>query len=237
MSRAARLLALLEALRRRRRPVRGQDLADELGISLRSLYRDIATLQSQGAPIEGEAGLGYVLRPGYLLPPLTFTADEVEALALGARLVARDADSDLVAAAVNALAKIAAVMPEGRRDEFAAVPLLAGPDAVTDEDRFDGTLREAIRAEQKVAIAYRDGENHPTDRLIWPFAIGYFRTALVVAAWCELRADYRHFRLDRIDVVTPTTTRYPRRRHALFDEWRTREGVELTETRMPAARN
>jgi hypothetical protein len=128
-------------------------------------------------------------------------------------------------------------MPEGRRDEFAAVPLLAGPDAVTDRARFDAALREAIRAEHKVAIAYRDREDDLTDRMIWPFAVGYFRSARVVAAWCELRADYRHFRLDRIDALTPTATRYPRRRHALFEEWREREGVELTETRTPAARN
>src|SRR6478672_2616585 len=111
MSRTSRLLDLLELLRRHRSPVRGPALADQLGISIRTLYRDIATLQAQGADIQGEPGLGYVLRPGFMLPPLMFTREEIEALVLGSRWVAIRGDARLGAAADNAVAKIRAVLP------------------------------------------------------------------------------------------------------------------------------
>src|SRR6478609_1886403 len=127
MSRSERLLDLIQCLRRHRRPVSGQTLADELGISIRTLYRDIATLQGQGAPIEGEAGLGYVLKPGFTLPPLMFTDEEIEAIALGSRWVAKQTDSRLSAAAADALAKIAGVLPDDLREELDATTLLVGP--------------------------------------------------------------------------------------------------------------
>src|SRR5215472_5836791 len=120
MSRAERLLDLMQALRLRRRPVAGQALAAELGVSLRTLYRDIAALQAQGAWIEGEAGLGYVLRPGFMLPPLMFSEDEIAALVLGSRWVAERGDAELALAARHALAKIAAVLPADLRPELDA---------------------------------------------------------------------------------------------------------------------
>src|SRR6187200_43800 len=112
VSRAERLLELLQVLRRYRQPVAGQTLADELGVSVRTLYRDIATLQGQGAAIDGEAGLGYVLKPGFMLPPLMFSEEEIEALVLGSRWVADRADRALADAAANVLAKIGAVLPK-----------------------------------------------------------------------------------------------------------------------------
>ena len=118
MSRSARLFDLLQALRRRRRPVTAQALAGELGVSIRTMYRDIATLQGQGADIRGEAGLGYVLTPGFMLPPLMFSADEIEALVLGSRWVAGRGDARLSAAARDALAKVAAVLPDELRRGF-----------------------------------------------------------------------------------------------------------------------
>ena len=127
MSRAQRLLDLIQALRRHRFPVSGQKLADELGVSLRTLYRDIRTLQSQGAHIEGEAGIGYVLRPGYMLPPLMFSDEEIEALALGTRWVAARTDTRLAKAATNALAKISAVLPSELREQMDATSLLVAP--------------------------------------------------------------------------------------------------------------
>ena len=136
MSRAGRLLDLMERLRRRRRPVSGATLAAELGVSLRTLYRDIAALQAQGADVEGEAGLGYVLRPGFTLPPLTLTIDEVEALALGALWVAERADAPLVAAAGGALAKLAAVMPADRAE------LVAQPSSFVVAERSAGRRRQ-----------------------------------------------------------------------------------------------
>ena len=144
MSRAERLLMLVQALRRRRRPVAGAVLADELCVSLRTLYRDIQALIGQGAPIEGEAGVGYVLKPGFMLPPLMFTEDEIEALVFGTRLAATRADERLASAAENALAKIAAVLPPDLADRMettgliVAPPWNARPDAV---DLGDGTGR------------------------------------------------------------------------------------------------
>lgn len=227
MSRAQRLLDLLQVLRRHRRPVRGQVLADSLGISLRSLYRDIATLQAQGAAIEGEAGVGYVLRPGYTLPPLMFTPEEIEALVLGSRWVAEHGDPMLAEAARDALAKIAAVMPPDRRDDVEAAPLLVGPaHRVTDADAAIASLRQAIRAERKVGIAYRDQEGEDSTRTIWPIALSYFSTSQVVVAWCELRQDFRHFRPDRIVALAVGDIRYPRRRAALLREWQRGEGID-----------
>ena len=127
MPRSDRLLALIQALRRRRRPASGKALAAELGISLRTLYRDVAGLQAQGADIVGEPGVGYVLKPGFLLPPLMFSEDEIEALVLGSRWVADRADDRLGAAARNALAKIAAVLPADLRDGLEGSTLLIGP--------------------------------------------------------------------------------------------------------------
>src|SRR5258707_9367578 len=128
MSRAERLLDLIQILRRHRQPVSGQALADELDISLRTLYRDIASLQGQGAGIEGEAGVGYILKPGFMLPPLMFSEEEIEALVLGGRWVARRTDEPLGKAARNALAKIAAVLPDDLKRGLETSTLLIGPD-------------------------------------------------------------------------------------------------------------
>ena len=216
MSRAERLLDLLQTLRRHRLPVSGHRLASELGISLRTLYRDIATLQAQGAEIDGEPGMGYVLKPGFMLPPLMFSTEEIEALVLGTRWVAQRSDARLGLAARNALAKIGAVLPPEVRDELDAIPLLIGPSAVCVVDRVDlSQIRQAIRAEQKVDITYRDDKGADSVRTIWPFALGFFDSVRIVMAWCELRQDYRHFRTDRIAALS-AGPRYPRRRHALL---------------------
>jgi predicted DNA-binding transcriptional regulator YafY len=220
MSRTERLLDLLQTLRRHRLPVSGHRLAGEMGISLRTLYRDIATLQCQGAEIEGEPGVGYVLRPGFMLPPLMFSTEEIEALVLGTRWVAGRSDEGLGLAARNALAKIGAVLPQELRDELHAIPLLVGPSACVVTDRIDVSLiRQAIRAEQKLEITYRDDKGSDSARVIWPFALGFFDSVRIVMAWCELRRDFRHFRTDRIATLT-AGERYPRRRHALLKEWR-----------------
>jgi len=224
MSRSERLLDLLQALRRHRRPVSGRQLAGELGISLRTLYRDIATLQGQGAAIEGEAGVGYVLQPGYLLPPLMFSAEEIEALVLGMRFVTRHTDETLRAAAANALAKIAVVLPADLSRELEASSLLVGPTAAPAPEAVDlAILRRAIRSETMAEIAYSDGKGEMSERIVWPFALGFFERARVLVAWCELRQDFRHFRTDRIRRFTVTDRRYPRRRAALLKAWRASE--------------
>lgn len=226
MSRAERLLELLQLLRRHRYPVAGAALAAELGISLRSLYRDIATLQAQGADIEGEPGMGYVLRPGFMLPPLMFSQEEIEAIVLGSRWVAKRADDALGLAAQNALAKIAAVLPQDLRTdlETSALFVVPGEPVMTGEVELE-MIRRAVRREYKLDIEYADANGERSRRVIWPFALAFFERTRIVAAWCELRQDFRQFRTDRIARLVCSETRYPRRRQALFAEWREREGI------------
>ncbi len=226
MSRSRRLLDLIQALRRRRRPVSGHALADELGISIRTLYRDIATLQEQGAAIDGEPGIGYVLRPGFMLPPLMLSEEEIEALVLGTKWVARQGDARLGAAARNAIAKIGAVLPPALRDELDVPTLLVGSARKAPAgDTELAIVRGAIRGEYKLSISYRDAGGALSRRTIWPVALGFFESVRVVAAWCELRQDFRHFRTDRIHALRLIETHYPRRRRALLSEWREREGI------------
>lgn len=218
MSRAARLLDLLQLLRQHRRPVSGAVLAAELGISLRSLYRDIATLQGQGAEISGEAGIGYVLRPGFLLPPLMFQEEEIEALALGLRWVAQQGDEVLADASRVALAKLAGVLPVGARSALEESSLVVPP---ADQAAVDllPALRRAIRGGRCLVLRYRDEQGRETERRVWPFGLVYFDQVRLLAAWCELRGDFRHFRADRIAALNETGERYPQRRQALLQKW------------------
>ena len=226
MSRAQRLLDLIQDLRGHRRPVSGATLADALGVSLRTLYRDIETLKAQGAHIDGEAGVGYVLRPGFMLPPLMFSEEEVEAIVLGSRWVADRGDRPLGNAARSALAKIAAVLPSDLRDSLDAANLLVGPGApVAAGDAELPTIRQAIRTERKLRINYVDAKGGDCKRSIWPFALAFFDRTRVVLGWCESRRDFRHFRTDRIGRLRLTDTRYPRRRQALLKDWRAAEGI------------
>ncbi|WP_236209887.1 helix-turn-helix transcriptional regulator [Pseudomonas tohonis] len=226
MSRSQRLLDLLQILRRHRYPVAGHALAAELGISLRTLYRDIATLQQQGANIEGGAGLGYVLRPGFELPPLMFSLGEIEALVLGMRWVARRGDRQLMGAARDVLAKVGAVLPPALREELETSTLLIGPAPASEiSDALLQQVREVIRLEHRVQLDYRDAEGQASQRVVWPFALGYFEQTRVLAAWCELRQGMRHFRLDRVAELLDLGRRYPRRRQVLLREWRALHGI------------
>lgn len=221
MSRSERLLDLIQTLRRHRRPVSGQRLAEETGVSLRTLYRDIATLQAQGADIEGEPGLGYILKPGFMLPPLMFSEDEIEALVLGARWVATRTDNELAQAASNLLAKIAAVLPDDLKPRIEGTNLMVAPGPPPEPSSVDlAVIRKAIRNEHMVDITYLDAAGAATSRRIWPFVLGFFERVRVVAAWCTLRDDVRHFRTDRIVTLEPTGIRYPRRKAVLLKEWR-----------------
>jgi predicted DNA-binding transcriptional regulator YafY len=227
-SRAERLLALLQALRRRRRPVVAATLAEELGVSQRTLYRDVASLRAQGADVAGEAGVGYQLRPGFTLPPLMFTPDELDALALGARWVARNGDAELAEAAEQAMAKIAAVAPDEDGDFIDAPTQLPGvrrePAA---GEAWLPEIRKAMRAERKLAIAYVDAKSAATRRVVWPVALGFLGEARVLAAWCETRADFRHFRVDRMRALEVLKDRPKVRRRVLLAEWRLKEQVDL----------
>jgi predicted DNA-binding transcriptional regulator YafY len=228
VSRAERLLDLIQVLRRYRLPVSGAVLAEELGVSLRTLYRDIETLKGQGARIDGEAGVGFVLRPGFMLPPLMFSEDEIEALVLGSRWVSERADDPMGQAARNALAKIAAVLPDDLKSELELSSLLIGPgEPISAGDADLPAIRDAVRRERKVRITYADAQGAATKRTIWPIALAFFDRVRIVVAWCELRDGYRHFRTDRIQTLASTDMRYPRRRTVLLKEWREIEGVPV----------
>ncbi|MBN3790351.1 YafY family protein [Burkholderia sp. Ac-20353] len=221
MTRSERLLSLLQALRRHHGPVSGRVLAQELGISLRTLYRDIASLQAQGADIQGEPGIGYVLHPGYMLPPLMFSQSELEALTLGFRWVAKFADVQLTSAASDALAKISAVLPAELRRDLDSTTLLVGPRTIADRETVDmDDIRRVIRTERKLRVTYADARGRRSERTVWPFALGYFDDARILVTWCELRNDFRHFRTDRIVAMERLDERYPRRRAALLKAWR-----------------
>ena len=217
----------METLRRYRYPVKGSELAENLNISLRTLYRDIAALQSQGARIEGAPGVGFLLRPGFVLPPLMLSVEETEALILGSRWVSQRADSDLREAAANLLAKIEAVVPHDLRQEMASSGMLVGPGE--NPPARDGDLariRKAIRAQNKLALRYLDLADDETTRTVWPFALAFFDRALILAAWCELRQDFRHFRIDRIRNFVVLNEVCPRNRRSLLEEWRAQRATE-----------
>ena len=225
MARSQRLLELIQVLRRHRQPVSGQALADELSVSLRTVYRDIQTLIGQGATIDGEAGLGFVLRPGFVLPPLMFSDEELEALVLGLRWVAQRTDASFEHAAMNALAKIAAVLPDDLRNNIEGIGLIAVPSRGADARHDLAPIRAAIRSEQMVVLDYADVKGEHTRRTVWPIALAFFENSRVLAAWCELRQDFRHFRIDRVIALHETGQRYPQRRRVLMKQWREIEKI------------
>jgi predicted DNA-binding transcriptional regulator YafY len=217
MRRADRLLRVIQILRRHRRPVIGKVMADELEVSLRTVYRDIADLITDGVPIRGEAGVGYVLGEGYDLPPLMFSTDELEAVMLGLSWVSRRGDPDLARAAQDTIAKVGAVIPERSRPFLFDSPLLAPPTFGIVKDRVDiAAIRQAIRDQRKVAIHYADENDKPTSRIIWPIGISYFDAQRLVIAWCELRKDFRTFRTDRMRAADLLPEKYTERRKVLL---------------------
>ncbi|MFT3767521.1 MAG: YafY family protein [Minicystis sp.] len=226
MPRADRLLRLVQVLRRHRRPVTAAALAEELQVSIRSVYRDVQTLRAEGAVIEGEAGVGYQLKPGFLLPPLMFTDEEIEAVVLGLRLTVEHADAALGRASADVIAKLRAVLPKDLRDLCDETALLAGPARERPAESIDlRDARRAIREQRKARIVYTDKKDAETTRVIWPFALGFFERARVVVAFCEARQGFRSFRADRITRWSTLPERCPRSRAALLREWREREGI------------
>jgi predicted DNA-binding transcriptional regulator YafY len=219
MNKTARLFAVMDALRRHRHPVTAAALAREQGVSVRTLYRDVQTLIGLGAPIDGEAGVGYVLKPGFFLPPLMFSADELEALVLGSRWVEAQPDTGLAEAARNALGKIATASADAServqdsglwpipRRGVPSVPLL-------------GVVRRAMREEKVLRLVYADERGRPSQRDVWPVLLAFHEGKQVVAAWCCLRQAFRDFRIDRITSATTTEARFGRRRTTLAREWR-----------------
>ena len=221
MRRADRLFQLIEILRRCKRPITAAEIAAELETSKRSVYRDISDLMAQRVPIRGEAGVGYVLESGFDMPPLMLTADEIEAVAMGAQWVMRHGDPLLINAAQSLVAKIGSVVPE-RLQPLILDPITALPpvrDSMAGAVDFAG-LRRQIRSGHKIRMRYCDEKERITERVIWPVAIAYFEMTRLLAGWCELRSGFRHFRTDRIKEITLLDDKYPERPATLRVLWR-----------------
>jgi predicted DNA-binding transcriptional regulator YafY len=221
MRRADRLFEIIQILRRVRRPVSAQAIADELEVSKRSVYRDIATLTAQRVPIRGEAGVGYVLEEGFDMPPLMLTAEEIDAAVLGALWVSTRAEPELARAAENLIAKLEAITPKPLRRHIAAAAMSVRPVSPASEDKVDAAmLRQAILEGRKVSLGYCDGDGKESQRVVWPVLLGYRDEGRILAAWCELRQGFRYFRTDRMTFAEALDQRYPESRGSLKDRWR-----------------
>jgi predicted DNA-binding transcriptional regulator YafY len=208
MRRADRLFEIIQVLRRRKM-ARAKDLAERLEVSERTIYRDIRDLMSSGVPIEGEAGVGYILRGGYDLPPIMFDEEEIEALVLGVRIVQSWADPSLATAAGKVIAKVESVVPDRLRHHMAKTPLLAPRNHFAEPLSIDLIdLRDAIRALRKVEFNYRDREAVPTRRRVRPLGLAFYGPVWLLPAWCELRQDFRAFRLDRMSELSLLDERF-----------------------------
>lgn len=220
MAKSDRLLQLMQCLRTMSPPVKAQALSHELGVSLRTIYRDIDSLRRSGALIDGEAGYGYTLQEDPALPPMMFSRDEMEALVLGLREVVQVADPVLAKAAENALSKLKASLPERMRSEFEHAVLYAKRFHCRPVITIDiEALRHATRNEQVIEIDYIDADENRTLRAIQPLAIVFFDRSLVVLAWCELRQAYRSFRIDRIREMTVLDRSFRPHRVAMLREY------------------
>jgi predicted DNA-binding transcriptional regulator YafY len=207
-------------------------LAEELGVSVRTLYRDVAVLSARGVPIKGEPGVGYVLEAGHFLPPLSFSEDELDAIVLGLRWVEKRADVDLASAADNALAKIAAVLPKQTREAAEVPAVFVGPDIAQPAATVSvGMFRSAVRGRVKVRIGYVDGQGLSSDRTVWPIGLAFMEEVRMVVAWCELRSAFRHFRIDRISSANLGDA-YPERRAVLLRRWRDQQRAEEVDAAM-----
>lgn len=220
MRRTERLFAILQVLRSRRRPVTAQELADELEVSLRTIYRDTAELVAQRVPLRGGAGIGYVLDAGYDLPPLMLTADELEAAMLGAAWVSQRGDAGLARGARSLIEKISQVVPQNLRPVLLDAGLRAAPPRGALVDGVDlGPIRRAIRDRRKLEIRYDDAGKGRTTRVVWPLFIAFMDEVRVVVAHCELRDGFRHFRTDRVREARVLDAKYPESHRALMKRW------------------
>jgi len=222
MRRADRLLQIVQILRRfNGQPVSAGQIAQELEVTKRTIYRDMVALESINVPVRGEAGVGYVLEGGLDLPPLIFNSTELETLMLGARWVEVHGDLDQQLAAKDVVAKIAAVLPQELREEFFGVSLYA---PAKTKQRYEGRvssheLRKALKAERVVELEYTDEQGRLSARRVWPISIGYFDFKRLMLCWCEQREAFRAFRADRISKLEVLNERIPKSRAVLKKLW------------------
>ncbi|WP_206244373.1 helix-turn-helix transcriptional regulator [Novosphingobium terrae] len=221
MRRADRLFQIIQILRRSTRPVTAQEMARELEVSPRTVYRDIADLIGQRVPVQGEAGFGYILEDSFDMPPLMLTPEEIEAAVLGAQWVMGRGDPALAGAARDLIAKITSVVPEHLRAVIAHPATGVPPRPMPAPDGIDlARTRAWIREGRKLAMTYRDEKGAVSERIIWPVILGYFEATRMLAAWCEMREDFRHFRTDRIVSTRFLEDRHGQRPGELRQRWK-----------------
>ncbi len=214
MRRTDRLFEIIQILRSEPGVITARQIADRLEVSTRTVYRDIQTLQGMRTPIEGEAGVGYMMRQGYDLPALNFSTDEIEAIVVGLSLVAQTGDKGLQRAAQQVSDKID--MARGLYESLqvsnreALIPQAVNPEII----------RRAIRSEQKLDIQYRDENEVESERRIRPLAIIYYVHAMLLVSWCEMRNDFRHFRIDRMLSCNQTEDFFKNQGDGLRAQWR-----------------
>ncbi len=215
------MFEIIQLLRGADRPITSQELAESLEVARRTVYRDIAALQALRVPIEGAAGIGYVMRAGFDLPPLNFTAEEVEAIIVGMALLRRTGDIGLQAASDSVGRKITEVLPDERERDLKDAHLYVSAWGAKPPGQADLTeVRRAIREEITLRITYADAQERRSERTIKPLAMLYYLEVVVLTAWCELRGDFRHFRLDRITTCEVTDDRFLGEGKKLRARWR-----------------
>ena len=220
MRRADRLFQIIQVLRRTGRPLTADAIAAELETSKRTIYRDIATLMAQRVPIRGEAGIGYVLERGFDMPPLMLTSDEVEAAVLGAQWVRSRGDPALAKAADDLIAKLAAIVPDALRGEILEPVVIIPPAWDQQPGNIDvAQLRLWCRRGRRLTLDYGDETGRTSRRTVRPFMVAYRDAVRVLVAWCEMREDFRSFRLDRIRDASFLDDRYPDRPATLRARW------------------
>jgi len=223
MAKSDRLFELMQALRRHRRTVSGRTLAQELGVSLRTIRRDVLTLQGMGADIDGEPGLGYILKPGFLLPPLSFTEEEIQALVVGAQWVSRQTDDKFAFAVKNALAKINAVLPLDMRNTFEDETFYVGTHTSPSISIDLSEIRFALREQRKLLITLSMAHAPSDKQIVWPIMLGFIDSKRFLAAWCAADDRFRVVALDDIAQLEVLADRYGRNRRQLIKEWRAQE--------------
>ncbi len=220
MRRSERLFAIIQRLRGRRRPITAEQLARELEVGVRTIYRDMAELAAQRVPVRGEAGTGYVIDAGYDLPALSLTTDELDAALLGAAWVAERGDASLSRAARSLIDKLSGSLPKHMRTELLDASLRPARARNPLADGLDlAPIRAAIREGLKVELSYADNANQLTTRIVWPILVAYMEDVRILAAHCELRAGLRHFRTDRIQRARVLSEKFPESQHSLRKRW------------------
>jgi predicted DNA-binding transcriptional regulator YafY len=223
MRRTDRLFDLIQILRDGRLHT-AQEMAERLEVSTRTLWRDMATLIASGLPVEGERGVGYILREPVTLPPLTLTPDEVQALALGLQLVTRGADPSLTRAAESLQGKIAAVLPARLMDGVGQDTWVYPGDEALAAARHLPLLRRAIRLREKVVLDYADRSGSRSRRPVRPLILEFWGRVWTLATWCETRGDFRSFRVDRIESLALTGETFRDQPGTTLADWRRLNG-------------